>query len=207
MADQAKIVCCSHLRSFQFCSFNFLLEFSSCANKLSNMLAVLCFPVQNYCSLDFTATFDFTAGSISLQPCFLEPELFPSYCPSSSQPWPPVALQPPMTLLTETHYLGPHQNLHQQQPFNNITLNSIQQPLHHSCPVIRQFTLHHPSLELLLLSWMFDTLFMLVTRTLEHPIAAGPIPDPSFFADNNAHHLFYQFHRRLSDLGKKRLYT
>ena len=76
LADQAKIVCCSHLRSFQFCSFNFLLEFSSCANKLSNMLAVLCFPVQNYCSLDFTVTLTSQQVQFHCSLVFLNPNSF-----------------------------------------------------------------------------------------------------------------------------------
>ena len=62
---------------------------------------------------------------------------------------------------------------------------------------------HQP--ELLLLSWMFDALFMLVTRILDHPIAEGPIPDPSMLVDDNAYQLFHQFHRSLANLGRDTL--
>ena len=50
-------------------------------------------------------------------------------------------------------------------------------------------------------SWMFDTLFMLVTRILDRPIAEGPTPDPSMFVDDNAYQLFHQFHHSLVNLG------
>ena len=63
---------------------------------------------------------------------------------------------------------------------------------------------HQP--ELLLLRWMFETFFTLVTRILEHPIAAGPVPDPSLFADNNAYQLFCQLHRSIIQLGHDTLH-
>ena len=63
---------------------------------------------------------------------------------------------------------------------------------------------HQP--EPLLLSWMFDTLYMLVTRILGHPIAAGPMPDPNLCAGNNAHQLFYQFHRSIVRLRQNTLH-
>ena len=52
---------------------------------------------------------------------------------------------------------------------------------------------------------MFDTLFTLVTRILDHPIAEGPIPDPSMLVDDNAYQLFHQFHRSLANLGRDTL--
>ena len=48
---------------------------------------------------------------------------------------------------------------------------------------------------------MFDALFMLVTHIMDHPLAEGPIPDPSMFVDTNAYQLFRQFHHSLVDLG------
>ena len=62
---------------------------------------------------------------------------------------------------------------------------------------------HQP--ELLLLSWMLDTLSMLVRHIMEHPLSAGPTPDPTMFVDNNAYRLFYQLQLTLTDLGRATL--
>ena len=99
--------------------------------------------------------------------------------------------------LTVTLPLSLAQKLHQQQHFNS---NVTQRPPLHLAPSIT----HQP--ELLLLRWLFETLFMLVTRILEHPIAAGPVPDPSLFADNNAYQLFCQLHRSIIQLGHDTLH-
>ena len=40
---------------------------------------------------------------------------------------------------------------------------------------------------------------------MDHPLAEGPIPDPSMFVDSNAYRLFRQFHRSLVDLGRATL--
>ena len=53
---------------------------------------------------------------------------------------------------------------------------------------------------------MLDTLYILVNRILEHPIAAVPVPDSSHFFDRNAQALFYQFHRCLVRLGQTTLH-
>ena len=62
---------------------------------------------------------------------------------------------------------------------------------------------HQP--ELLLLSWMLETLSMLARHIMDHPLSAGPTPDPTMFVDNNAYRLFYQFQLTLTDLGRATL--
>ena len=59
---------------------------------------------------------------------------------------------------------------------------------------------HQP--ELLLLSRLFDILFVLVTHILEHPMADGPLPDPTMFVDDNAFRLFHQYHSSVVELGR-----
>ena len=85
---------------------------------------------------------------------------------------------------------APH-NLHTQstQPF--LPGNG---PLH-----LAPSLTHQP--ELLLLHRLFDMMFALVTHILEHPMAAGPIPDPTMFVDN-AFRLFHQYHSSVVDLGR-----
>ena len=104
------------------------------------------------------------------------------------------SLPPPTSEPTPTTAFQQHHNTATSTPF--LPGN----PPIHLAPSIT----HQP--EPLLLSWMFDTLYMLVTRILGHPIAAGPMPDPNLCAGNNAHQLFYQFHRSIVRLRQNTLH-
>ena len=110
--------------------------------------------------------------------------------------------------LTVTLPLSLAQKLHQQQTtaFEQQRHTATSTPFLPGNPPLHlaPSITHQP--ELLLLRWLFETLFMLVTRILEHPIAAGPVPDPSLFADNNAYQLFCQLHRSIIQLGHDTLH-